>query len=343
MKIGNTSQSIVAIPNMYYTNDLLEVDAFKKVRKSEHFTEARLFKKKDINLSNNYRNEAKKFEKYNKQRYKPIYSIPKLQFEHNEFISGSPSDPKVIAKKRGIDFEKKDENTFIPYSNEDLKKSFVEKLIGLLTDLGNGEPNFQIVTPFMNNPEKQRKFIRKNTMKTNPESLADFDNIKSKLYLLFDQSKGSYSQDYINTIMNKTEKVLKTNPKYSIFIKEAIESGLKNKLSQSTNDLTAIREKVRKLQQDITENRRKQMISFIRTNHYSKMSKEGTHIRKTTHENSLNVSPNFFRKSKLGDESNPKEPLLDPNTLPYVDLGANRYNCMKTEEIAPSNYKIYFK
>ena len=80
MKGGNTSLSVVTIPNYFYTRNLIPVEAFKNSPKSNYFQENTLYKKfKDINVSQNPRNDNKKFEQYNKTKYMiPIFFIFKL-------------------------------------------------------------------------------------------------------------------------------------------------------------------------------------------------------------------------------------------------------------------------
>jgi len=81
MKLGNTSQSMIPVPNFYLTKNVLEMEVFKPNDTNQFFKEKDLFRKtKDINLSNNFRNKRKIFENYNKEKYIPIHkrNLPSL-------------------------------------------------------------------------------------------------------------------------------------------------------------------------------------------------------------------------------------------------------------------------
>ncbi len=75
MKLGNSSQTQVPVPNFYLTKSVIEMDVFKtRTDMKRTFREKDLFRQtKDINLSNNFRNKQKLFEEYNKTKYIAIH------------------------------------------------------------------------------------------------------------------------------------------------------------------------------------------------------------------------------------------------------------------------------
>jgi hypothetical protein len=77
MKLGNTSQSIVPVPNFFLTRTLKEMDTFNiSLYKKNYFRETDLFKKTaDINISNNPRNRNRKYEQYNRTKFIPVHRM----------------------------------------------------------------------------------------------------------------------------------------------------------------------------------------------------------------------------------------------------------------------------
>jgi hypothetical protein len=72
MKMGNTSLSIIPVPNFYMNRTLYQMETFRIKKKKNYFKECELFKKtKDLNLSNNPRLNLNKFEDFNKTKYIP--------------------------------------------------------------------------------------------------------------------------------------------------------------------------------------------------------------------------------------------------------------------------------
>lgn len=74
MKLGNTSQSIVPVPNFFLNSTFSDVDTFKVPSRRRYFREKDLFRHtRDLNFSNNRRHNQKKYEDFNKEKYIPIH------------------------------------------------------------------------------------------------------------------------------------------------------------------------------------------------------------------------------------------------------------------------------
>lgn len=72
MKIGNTSQTNVPVPNFYLTKNIKEMETFKVSEGKKYFREKDLFRNtKDLNFCNNPRNNTRKHECFNKAKYSP--------------------------------------------------------------------------------------------------------------------------------------------------------------------------------------------------------------------------------------------------------------------------------
>jgi len=72
MKMGNTSMSIIPVPDFFLNKTLYDMETFKVIKKKSYFKEKDLFyKTKDLNLANNPRINLNKFESFNKTKYFP--------------------------------------------------------------------------------------------------------------------------------------------------------------------------------------------------------------------------------------------------------------------------------
>ena len=80
MKLGNTSQSIIPVPDFFLTRTLREMDTFSiSNQKKKYFKENELFRMtRDINLSNNPRNRHRKYEKYNREKFIPYHKVKEV-------------------------------------------------------------------------------------------------------------------------------------------------------------------------------------------------------------------------------------------------------------------------
>lgn len=84
MKIGNLSQSIVPVPNFFLNKDQRDLETFHINRRRRYYREKDLFQMThDINLNNNYRNNQRIIEEFNKTKYIPPYSLKTNQTTKN--------------------------------------------------------------------------------------------------------------------------------------------------------------------------------------------------------------------------------------------------------------------
>jgi hypothetical protein len=89
MKLGNTSQSIVPVPNFYYTRDLKPMDTFNiSLYNKRYFKEKDLLRQtQDININNNPRNRNRKYNTYNKVKFVPLHRVDMNQSEPPEILT----------------------------------------------------------------------------------------------------------------------------------------------------------------------------------------------------------------------------------------------------------------
>jgi hypothetical protein len=107
MKIGNVSQSVIPVPDFFYTRSLKPMDTFNITQYNKrYFRPNDLFNKtQDINLGNNYRNRDRKYEEYNKKSTRIIKPkpIPTQTIKNND---SEDSDINAIIYPKTIKIEK---------------------------------------------------------------------------------------------------------------------------------------------------------------------------------------------------------------------------------------------
>jgi len=207
MKSGNSSMSPATIPNFYFTRNLIEVQAFKDLPKKLYFGEKRLFSKfKDLNLSHNPRNDLKKFEIYNKNKFKPANSLSSVSYDFK--------DPGLIRNtlSQEINLKKIHEKKPTPkaedaYSNDNLKREFANKIVGLLGNINNGDNKVKIINPIVKNQQNDT-FIQKPPIKFTSSSV-DFNEIRSTITINFNHRNNNehYGKIYENTVKDKFKKL----------------------------------------------------------------------------------------------------------------------------------------
>ena len=220
MKAGNTSSSLVSIPNLFYTRNLIEVQAFKDFNDGQYFCTKSLCKKfKDINVSGNPRNDSKKFELYNKTKFKPNNFISPITYDFKSIdaeISNQLKSQNLNLKKF---HERINENKLETYSNDEMKREFANKIVGLLGTINNGDPKVNIVTPIV-------KYETSSTFRQAPVALTssyDFNQIKSTATINFNGYQNDSSLKIFETTVNsKSKKLTKIKEKDIYLLKKKI-------------------------------------------------------------------------------------------------------------------------
>lgn len=120
MKLGNTSQSIVPVPNFFYTRSLVDRETFHTSSERRYFREKDLFSKtRDMNFCNNPRNHHRKHEEFNKKKYIAIHHLMKTESNNSYHKYELP-----LRKKNSFD-EK--EGTLKPIEDIIKMKTFLQK------------------------------------------------------------------------------------------------------------------------------------------------------------------------------------------------------------------------
>jgi hypothetical protein len=118
MKLGNTSQSVVPVPNFFYTRSLVDRETFHISTEKRYFREKDLFSKtRDMNFCNNTRNFHRKYEEFNKTKYIPI---------HHQTKAHTHPDLEELPLRRKNPFDEK-EGTLKPIENIKNMKDFIHR------------------------------------------------------------------------------------------------------------------------------------------------------------------------------------------------------------------------
>lgn len=130
MKLGNTSQSKVPVPDFFLNRTLKQIETFEVSDRKRYFREKDLFHMtKDLNYCNNPRNFNRKHENFNKEKYIPNLSkinsiLEKPESNENnknkkKFFKSIISSPKSNIYENFLEFFEKTNVT--KFTNPDLR------------------------------------------------------------------------------------------------------------------------------------------------------------------------------------------------------------------------------
>lgn len=203
MKLGNTSQTQVTVPNFYLTKNVIEMEVFKtKNEMKKTFREKDLFRQtKDINLSNNFRNKQKMFEEYNKEKYIPIHkrglnnkSLPQIEKKpqtSNKYVDDYDKFQNYLYK-----------TDIINYTNPNLRENIRSNVNALIERINSNydlekwnrtesrqisnmipkDTVSEITTYIQNNPSESDNF--KNSLRDKLTTLSNFGSLKNKEHIM---------------------------------------------------------------------------------------------------------------------------------------------------------------
>lgn len=107
-RVGNSSQSVITIPNIFLTRDINCHEAFIPKNKKQYYVESKLIRQmKNINLSNNPQIKSNAMDELNRTRY-----IPPLK---PEFIKTTQS---IFENNGGYQFKSKSYQAFTDHMNK---------------------------------------------------------------------------------------------------------------------------------------------------------------------------------------------------------------------------------
>jgi hypothetical protein len=163
MKLGNTSQSSVPVPNFFLNKNINQMETFQLSKGKRYFREKDLFQStKEINFSNSTRNLNKKHENFNKTKYIPdLTSLNNFLNRSNDTLNinlktnkkNETFNDNLSENEREREFPKKDcyqnfrnymEKTNVTnYTNKDLRDQ-IKTNINVLIDKISNTKNYDL-------------------------------------------------------------------------------------------------------------------------------------------------------------------------------------------------------
>ena len=196
MKLGNTSQSRVPVPDFFLNKNLKQLETFEISEGKPYFREKDLFRNtKDLNFCNNPRNFNRKYEKLNRDKYLPdltnINSILKIQPKsqtRQTFIANNLS-PKANTYNNFRSFVEK--TNISNFTNPDLRneiRSNINILINKISDVYDLEKwghtdtraNFLQTNSEIFNNSRNRNYLNENNFHNNSNFITADDEFYFK-------------------------------------------------------------------------------------------------------------------------------------------------------------------
>jgi hypothetical protein len=229
MKIGNTSQSNVPVPNFFLNKNITQMETFEISKGKKYFTEKDLFRNtKDINFCNNRRNFNRKFDEFNRTKFTPDKTSLNFLNTTSNFNPTSNIKRKFISNENNKGNKDNNTNNFNNTNNEWDKdktnpntksdkynnyRNFLEKTN--VTNILNPDlkqeikTNINVLLEKINHnydlekwgsTDTRTNFINLNT-NSNTNKMCSTYNYNDKFYL--NNNKGFFSDEYAQLNFNK--------------------------------------------------------------------------------------------------------------------------------------------
>lgn len=251
---GNTSQSIVAVPNIFLLRDIKTVETFQTVKRDRYFKEKSLLAQaQQLNINNNPIKNNRKLEDYNKTKYIPINQIISSQVKpannlniHYNRNYSMPKKETLISNMTTTEAEdiKFNNNSSMLVIDEESKNNRNEerKPLGM---------NLTSTNKYLNEYNKFEKEFEKHHVSnyTNPKLVTD---IKNNLNKLIDRINANYdTQKWSNadskTLFNKTNDITYTPLTYYNMYNESESSKFRTTLQNKIKSLSTVNENTEKI------------------------------------------------------------------------------------------------
>lgn len=372
MKLGNTSQSKVPVPNFFLNKDLKQLETFDISEGKRYFREKDLFRQtKDLNFCNNPRNFHRKYEKVNREKYFPdltnLNSILKIHphSQTKRLFNNNFTSPKANTYNNFRSFVEK--TNVSNYTNPDLRNEIRGNLNVLINKLNDVYDLDKWATTD----------TRTNFLQTNSEHFNNNNkNFNKNSY--YNNSNYSTSNEFYFNTKTEMNKFNETDAdKFKTILKQKI-----NNMSIDNNTKTRLTKNMDKFNDSSTDkfykpkatniiakeafadNANEDIYKTEQANlNNSAENKKTKNFNLTTNSNlnynsnTANLNYNHYNKNKITDnfKSNYSEGLIDINdnfnigklTLPVV---ANKYskvnpdfyvNLTEVDKLRNNNVKIY--
>jgi len=274
---GNTSQSIVSVPNIFLIREIKSVETFNTERRNRYFKEKQLFSQaQQLNINNNPVKNHRKFEEYNKVKYQPINKIVASNIEPTNSLNTHYKRNYHSLIKNDLSKEKNNETRQLTTEVENKKFNQIDNSMLMNEEEEGSNSNPQKQTKLMeqhhhSNVEKKYEQQTEDKLKkreigkeikiyndfsknfnetmnihhyTNPKLAQDLKNNVSKL---LDRINSNYdiekfSKSDTKTLFNKQNDVFLTPLSYYNMHNESESSKFKSTLQNKISSLSTINE-----------------------------------------------------------------------------------------------------
>jgi len=340
--MGNTSLSIIPVPNFYMNRTLYDMETFK-IKKKKYFKEKDLFQKtKDLNLSNNPRLNGNKFEEFNKTKYVPPYrskSQNKVDtlgtFSFHNFTQYMETGenklknkdnqvyriPKEITEfKKYEEYMKKHQSSF---ENPDFGQALRNNINNIVDRINS---NFEI-DKWSSSKLTQPEYM---TQINSRITLDDFNENENESTKFQNTLKGKISS--LKLDMKDKEKILKT------FIKNT-ENNMEKISKQSTTDKFFNSSKISLINASILPNSSTRLSSQMNTNENKHSTTSMPSLYNNTAYNSFNKLSET--KNEFSQMNAEKVSFRRKEKIEKDEIDPRIYNAFQHRNVFCENYNTY--
>jgi hypothetical protein len=201
--VGNTSQSIIPVPNFFLTRKLKSIDTFtnNNTRSRKYFSETELFKKtRDLNFSHNKRNNDKAFEEYNMKRIVPKHrkEVKTISSSLNSLTDFAPTTRVPEEMLEYEKFSQYMERVNSQVRSKEIKDEMVSNINNIIDKLS---PNYIVESTVL----KKRS---ETNFKTNYSTLNSLSDFKARLNYFTAETE---TEKFQNSIKNKIHNLTKNH------------------------------------------------------------------------------------------------------------------------------------
>jgi len=193
MKLGNSSQSKVPVPNLFLNRTLKQMETFNISDRKRYFRENDLFRMtKDLNFCNNQRNFNRKNENFNKKKIFPdltnikniLENYSTINTNRNIFMNTSPNSKSQIDRNTFDNFRSHLAKTNVTnYTNPDLRDEIRTNINVLINKINyeydlNKWASVDTRTNFL--PTDSKNYFTSNNFNSNKKTLLNENFFQTK-------------------------------------------------------------------------------------------------------------------------------------------------------------------
>lgn len=256
-KFGNTSQSIVSVPNIFLIRDIKSVETFNTNKKDTYFVVNKLFSKaQQLNINNNPMRFNRKYEEYNKKKYIPINQIvaSNVDPENNlnlHYYRNFNKKKEEVTQQTVMSTEimetKFSNNPMMIDDQNDSDKENDKENVKKKKDMNTGNKQTKAATKNIGEYNTYLEEYKKNNITTfnNPELAGDLKNSINKLLdrINSNYDVGKWTMSDTKSVFNKTNDIMFTPLAYYNKYNEPESSKFQSTLQNKIQTLSGFQNK----------------------------------------------------------------------------------------------------